>query len=326
MKLFALLLFAVILPLNAFDLTPYKRIVCFGDSITHGGQYHVFLQEYLAETDSAHPRRVINRGISGDTVPGLLKRVDKMLQTDKPDLVMIMIGINDLMFTTRFAEKDLSFDEAVKKYPVFNRFEKNLGELIDILNRAKVKVVLLSTPPYNESSDPGMKSAVKANMNSSGVKNLQIIERRLAESKGSVWIDIYTLLLQNLQANDASFPRGKYDRVHPSRAEHLIIAETILGKKYVPGEKAAAAMKYGNAQKSIQSVWQVLRKFPEDCTTPEARIDYQKKWVGKLKGADYKYHSKVLPSVIETIKDPDAKIGKFEKLREEAFQKLYPVQ
>ena len=326
MKLFALLLFVIILPLNAFDLTPYQRIVCLGDSITHGGYYHVFLQEYLAETDPAHPRRIINRGISGDTVPGLLKRVDKILQTDKPELVIILIGINDLQFTTKFAEKDLPFEAAEKKYPVFNRFEKNLGKLIDILNQAKVKVVLLSTPPYNESSNPEMKSAVKANLNSSGVKNIQIIEQRLAKSKGAVWIDIYTPLLKNLQANDAGFPRGKNDRVHPSRSEHLIIAETILGKKYVPGSKAAAAEKYGKAQRNIQSVRRMLRNFPKDCTTPEARIDYQKKWVAKLKGADYKYHSKALPSVIETIKDPDAKIRKYEKLREEAFRKLYPAQ
>ena len=325
MKLFALLLFVVILPLNAFDLTPYKRIVCLGDSITHGGYYHVFLQEYLAETDPVHPRRIINRGISGDTVPGLLKRVDKMLQTDKPDLVMIMIGTNDLI-GIRFAEKDLSFDDAVKKYPVFNRFEKNLGGLINILNKAKVKVVLLSTPPYNESANPGMKSAVKANMNSTGVKNIQIIEQRLAKRKGAVWIDVYTPLMKNLQANDAGFPRGKNDRVHPSRSEHLIIAETILGKKYVPGKKAAAAEKYGTAQRNIQNVLLTLRRFPKDCTTPEARIEYQKKWVSKLTGANYKYHSKVLPSVIETIKDPDAKIRKYEKLREEAFQKLYPAQ
>lgn len=320
----ALLLF-VVLPLNAFDLTPYKRIVCFGDSITHGGHYHLFLQQYLAETDPAHPRRIINRGIGGDTAPGLLSRVDAMLKEDKPDLVMIMIGTNDL-FSIRFAEKNLSFDDAVKKYPVFSNFEKSLGRLLDVFKKAGVPVVLLSTPPYNESSNPEMKSAVKANLNSTGVKNLQIVEQRLAKRKGAVWIDVYTPLLKNLQENDARFPRGKYDRVHPSQSEHLIIAETILGKKYTPGKKAAIVKKYGDAQRNIQNVRHLLRKFPKDCTTPEARIAYQKQWVAKLTGIHYDYHFKALPSVIEILKDPDSRIRKHEKLREEAFQKLYPAQ
>ena len=303
----------------------HKRIVCFGDSITHGGWYHMFLQQYLAETDPAHPRRIINRGICGDTVPGLLSRVDTMLKEDKPDLVMIMIGTNDL-YGTRFMEKNLSFDDAVKKYPVFSRFEKNLGRLLDVFKKADVPVVLLSTPPYNESSNPEMKSAVKANLNSTGVKNIQIVEQRLAQAKGAVWIDIYTPLLKNLQENDVRFPRGKSDRVHPSRAEHLIIAETILGKKYIPGEKAAAAEEYRDAQQQIQYVALLLQKFPKDCTAPEARIAFQKEWVSRLKGNDYDYHSKALPAVIKVLKDPAARIRKNEKLRDEAFQKLYPAQ
>ena len=38
------------LSLYAFDFTPYRTIVCFGDSITHGGFYPMYLQQYHAET------------------------------------------------------------------------------------------------------------------------------------------------------------------------------------------------------------------------------------------------------------------------------------
>ena len=308
LKVLILTLFSAV-SLCAFDLMPYKRIVCFGDSITHGGSYHMFLQEYLAETDPDHPRMVINRGISGNTVPKLLKRVDTMLKEDRPNLVIIMIGTNDLLFSTKFAEKDLPFEAAVKKYPVFGRFEKNLGKLLDIFNQAKVPVVLLSTPPYNESSDPEMKTPAKANMNSSGVKNLQIVEQRLATQKGAVWIDIYTPLMKNLLENDASFPRGKKDRVHPSWAEHLIIANTILGKQYKPGRKAAAAQKYKNAQHMIQTIQWHLSRLPKDCITPEARIEFFKKRVPK--------------AMLENLKNPEAKLKELYQVRDEAFRKLY---
>ncbi len=318
------LTFLSVLSVGAFDLTPYKKIVCFGDSITHGGYYPMFLQCYLAETDPAHPRRVINRGISGDTVPKLLKRVDRMLKEDQPDLVIVMVGINDLMFTTRFAEKDLPFETAVEKYPVFKRFEKNLGQLLDVLNQAGVKVVLLATAPYNESANPGMRSKVKANMDSTGVKNLLVIERRLAGQKGAVWIDIHAPMLKNLRENDDKFPRGKADRVHPSRSEHLIIAGTIIGKPYKPGKKLVFAERCRAARKEIKEVRQLLNSFPKGCTTPEARIALLEKQVEKSKGKSYyQYMRNMLPKRIAIVKDPDAKLKSLQQQYDAAFQKLY---
>jgi|GEM_PF-2833776 len=309
--------------LTALDFSPYKTIVCFGDSITHGGQYHVFLQEYLAETDPAHPRRIINRGISGDTVRGLLKRVDKMLQTDKPELVIIMIGINDLQFTTRFAEKDLPFEAAVKKYPVFGRFEKDLGKLIDILKKANVKVVLLGTPPYNESSNPAITASLKPNLNSSGVRNIQIIEKRLAKQKGALFIDVYTPMLKNLQENDAALPRGKRDRVHPSWQEHLIIAQTILGQNYTPGAKQKAVLQYAHIQNKIQQIDAIYARIPDSCKTVDEQIEFYKKWVASLKGYNFKYWNGRLPGIIETLKNPDAKLKSLYQKRDAAFDRLY---
>ncbi len=305
--LFAILL--SVLTLSAFDLTPYKRIVCFGDSITHGGYYPMFLQEYLAETDPETPRRIINRGISGDTTGNLLGRVNSMLKKDQPDLVIIMIGTNDLLNSGKFAEKDLPFEVAVKKYPVFGRFEKNLGKLLDIFKQANIPVVLLATPPYNESANPEIKSPVKANLNSSGVKHLQVVERRLAEIKGAVWIDIYTPLLKNLHENDAKLPRGKKDRVHPSWQEHLIIARTILGKPYKQGKKAAAAQKYRNVQKKIQTLHWRLARLPKGCTTPEARVAF--------------YKNKVPAEMLESLKDPDTKLKELDQASDAVFLNLY---
>ncbi len=324
MKLSVLLLsFSMGLSLYAFDFAPYRTIVCFGDSITHGGFYHMYLQEYLAETDPAHPRRVINRGISGNTVQDLLKRVDKMLKTDNPDLVMIMVGINDLQFTTRFAEKELPFESAVKKYPVFDQFEKTLGNLIDILQRAGVKVVLLGTPPYNESANPKITAELNANMNSSGVKNLQLIEKRLAKRKGAVYIDTYTPMLENLQKNDEAFPRGKKDRVHPSREEHLLIAQTIVGKKYIPGSKKQLAEEYAQIQKRIQQIEENYARIPEACKTTDAQIEFYRRWVSKLKGNDFQYWNRRLPAIIETLKNSEEKLKVLYSEQETAFNRIY---
>ena len=70
----------------------------------------------------------------------------------------------------------------------------------------------------------------------------------------------------------------------------------------------------------------IFARIPDSCKTVDEQIEFYRKWVESLKGHDSKYWNKRLPDIISVLKDPEAKIRKYEKLREEAFQKLYPVQ
>ena len=79
---------------------PGETIVFFGDSVTDCrhrededrlGQGHVRL---LAE-GALQDRRVINAGISGNRVVDLQQRLADDVLTQRPDVVSIMIGIND---------------------------------------------------------------------------------------------------------------------------------------------------------------------------------------------------------------------------------------
>jgi len=82
---------------------PYK-IVFFGDSITAGGRTNdnilgegyvsVFANRILK--DSRYPNlQVINSGINGHTVQDLLQRYKSDVQAHEPQVIVIMIGIND---------------------------------------------------------------------------------------------------------------------------------------------------------------------------------------------------------------------------------------
>jgi acyl-CoA thioesterase-1 len=71
-------------------------IVCLGDSITFG--YGVPAKSgwvSLAQMESGH--EMINAGISGDTTGGMLSRFDRDVLSQKPDAVMLLGGINDLI-------------------------------------------------------------------------------------------------------------------------------------------------------------------------------------------------------------------------------------
>jgi lysophospholipase L1-like esterase len=73
-----------------------KKIICIGDSITFG--YGVSSDDswiYLANEKTSH--EVINRGVNGDTTGGMLARFDRDVLSEKPNQVLIMGGVNDLM-------------------------------------------------------------------------------------------------------------------------------------------------------------------------------------------------------------------------------------
>jgi lysophospholipase L1-like esterase len=70
-----------------------KTLVCFGDSITEGAigaSYVDRLRERLPGV------RVINAGINGDTIVHLLRRAERDVIGHQPDVVTIMVGLNDL--------------------------------------------------------------------------------------------------------------------------------------------------------------------------------------------------------------------------------------
>jgi len=79
------------------------RIVCFGDSIT-GVYYHTGSQRAWCDMlgialGKAYPKssvEMINSGISGHTTVNALARIEKDVVALKPDLVVVMFGMNDV--------------------------------------------------------------------------------------------------------------------------------------------------------------------------------------------------------------------------------------
>ncbi len=77
---------------NLFEHLPLPKgsIIFLGDSITEYGQWEELIN---------HPN-VKNRGISGDTTWGLLRRL-KGITASQPKAIFLMIGINDFLFTDK---------------------------------------------------------------------------------------------------------------------------------------------------------------------------------------------------------------------------------
>jgi acyl-CoA thioesterase-1 len=113
------------------SLTPLPNnstIVAFGDSLTFG---------YGASPKDSYPSllkskiniNVINEGVSGDTTEDGLDRIHEVLEENKPSLILIGLGGNDMLRKVN--------EEIIKD---------NLKKLIDISKASGSQVVLLATP------------------------------------------------------------------------------------------------------------------------------------------------------------------------------------
>jgi lysophospholipase L1-like esterase len=83
-----------------------SKLLFIGDSITDCGRrddaeqvgngYVRMIRDWLAAKDPANAPVVINRGISGNKIPDLEKRWQRDVLDERPDVLSIYIGINDV--------------------------------------------------------------------------------------------------------------------------------------------------------------------------------------------------------------------------------------
>ena len=189
------LLLLVLIAMPALANEPIK-IMAFGDSLTKGyglsdpkNAFPVKLEAILKA--SGHNVQVINAGNSGDTTAAGLARVDWAL-FDKPDVVILELGANDML----------------RGLPVANA-RSNLTEIVDKFQAADLPILLtgmLATPSYGEE----YKTAFDA------------IYPELAKEKNLI---LYPFFLDGV-ADDVTLNQA--DGIHPNAAGVEVIVDNIL--------------------------------------------------------------------------------------------------
>ena len=180
----------------AISAERYKRletkadIVMAGDSITASGRWAELFPN----------ASVLNRGVPGDRVGGLLARVDDILKAE-PDKVFVMIGMNDI------AARNTN-PQILERY----------AALLDALSQGGAQVFVQSViscrdTQYN-SCDDTMRAQV-ADLNSALAK--------MAAVKGATFIDLDSTI------SDANGVLERYsiDGIHPGSAGFEVWREMI---------------------------------------------------------------------------------------------------
>jgi len=170
-----------------------QDIICFGDSITGGGNVG---KEYAYPRllESLIGRRVINAGVGGDTTASALKRLKSDISSRDPLLVIIELGGNDFL----------------RGIPRFI----TIGNLKKIIRHAQEEgaAVVLCDISFKYSGLSGVR-----------LQGYKKDFKRLARQTRSILVPG---LLEGVLDN----PKLRQDDIHPNKEGLAIIAERIYNK------------------------------------------------------------------------------------------------
>ncbi len=207
------------------NIQPNSKLIMIGDSITDCGRarpvgegsfdalgngYVNFVDSLLTAGYPAHRIRVVNMGISGNTVRDLHSRWQTDVLDLKPDWLSVMIGINDVWShfgTDLRPERQVSLKE----------YSKTLDELLR-LTRPALKGLVLMTPYFIE---PNRAEPMRKMMDEYGA-----LVRQLTEKYQATLVDTqaaFDAVLTHLHPMTLAF-----DRVHPFSVGHMILARAFL--------------------------------------------------------------------------------------------------
>lgn len=210
------------------NLHSKATILFIGDSITdasrdasgeaapwlpHFGLGQGYVAQVWAWLTATHPElhlRVVNKGVSGNTVRDLSIRWQQDVLDLRPDVLCVMIGINDVW---------RQFDAPSSPSPIVTpeEFRETLARLIAEAG-ATGSAIYLATPFFLE---PNREEPMRKRMDEYGR-----VVRELAEAHKAFFVDVqaaFDRVMAQLHPSALA-----WDRIHPGPHGHMVIARAFL--------------------------------------------------------------------------------------------------
>ena len=193
------------------------KILFQGDSVTDAGRdrsnpadlgegYPKFASAMIQDSYPDTEFEFVDLGISGNRTEHLVARLESDFIEIQPDIVSIMIGINDVWhhYAHEFVE---TTDE---------QFEKNYRFVLDaIKSRTKARILMIQ-PFLLETVDPAKQE----------LSRKQAIIRQLADEYADAYLPLDEMLHQEVDVEPTEYSR---DGVHPTPDGACRIGEAYLG-------------------------------------------------------------------------------------------------
>jgi lysophospholipase L1-like esterase len=188
-----------------------QTVVFLGDSITWQNLYTTYIEQYFTGRYPGKKFRFTNRGVRGDTAAEAIARLERDVVADRPDLVVVMLGMNDGGYK--------GYNKGLLKF-----YLHNLEKLIGLLKKkTRAKIILVTSScmepvDYKAERYNRMLAAMAAGVVDLGNK-LQVPV-----------IDLFPFFTKKLQEARAKKPPVSLmlDPIHPGPAGQLVIAHHLL--------------------------------------------------------------------------------------------------
>jgi len=203
------------------------RWCVLGDSITHAGFYHRYVELFYLTRFPSLQLDVISCGIAGDTATGAEKRLAWDCLNAKPTVVTVMFGMNDVK-RDLYAPTATGADIEQQRASAATIYDKTMRRLVKTLRDAGAKVVFVLPSPYDDTGDLPTPNLLGCNAALTGLgKRVQAI----AQEFQLPIVDFNSPLVSinaEKQKLDPHFTIIGPDRVHPKEPGHLIMAAQFL--------------------------------------------------------------------------------------------------
>jgi lysophospholipase L1-like esterase len=200
-----------------------QTVVFIGDSITDCGRrdvasplgngYVKFIADLIAIRYPAMKVKIVNKGISGNTVADLRERWHDDVLVLKPDWVSILIGINDVHRTLR--------NEPTAVPP--DRYQRLYRECL-MLTKERSNAQLVLMEPFYISTHTETNSWRTQVLRA--LDDYRKVVKQLADEFGAIFVPLHGLFQEQLRYRPADMFCP--EPVHPNSSGHLLIAHAWL--------------------------------------------------------------------------------------------------
>ena len=197
------------------------KILFQGDSVTDGGRdksnsldmgegYPRYAAAMIQDSYPDAEFEFVNLGISGNRTEHLVERMERDFIEIQPDIVSVMIGINDVWHHYAFERVETTDEE----------FEKNYRTVLDAIKSRTSARILMIQPFLLETVDPAKQELCEE------LVRKQTIVKRLADEYADAYLPLDEILHQEVNVEPADYAA---DGVHPTPDGACRIGEAYLG-------------------------------------------------------------------------------------------------
>jgi lysophospholipase L1-like esterase len=219
------------------------RVVFAGDSITHGGMWHVYISDYYLTRFPGRHILFSNGGIAGDTAKGALQRFDRDILRDHPNRAVVMLGMNDMGLD--YAQSPSPSQVKAQNWAVAN-YRTNMIKLLNDFAAKHISVIVVTPSPFDETTRikaPNFPGKNEALARASDFLHVLAAKRHLPLVE---FHKPMTALNLQLQKSDPMATLCGKDRVHPGDPGYLVMAALFLKAQDAPAEVDSVSIKLPN--------------------------------------------------------------------------------